>query len=247
MANLKLQIEVNKGKRGISLDKLEHLVQEMRKFLGSMGEDIDLHEPTAWVGVDFKNGSLGFATEYSYPVAPPKLSKFNDAIMALARSEFPSSIRKTTANQFFQLASVLDQDEIADMAVFDETNTAVPLEISQRTAILARMITVLPFRQALGALQGKIHALYKESKPDPYFQLRELSTGDLIKCVYGAGEYPAIVRALEVPDQVLHVRGLVVTDTRGRCIHHVQVRKILLADSYGYEDVEKFLHSDGAQ
>ena len=32
VANLRLKIELNKGKRGISLDKLERIVQEMRRL-----------------------------------------------------------------------------------------------------------------------------------------------------------------------------------------------------------------------
>lgn len=247
MANLRLQIELNKGKRGISLDKLEKVIQEMRRFLVSMGDDIELIEPESWVGVDFTNGSLGFASEYPYAVATPKLARFNETIIALARSEFPQSIQRSTANKFFELASVLDQGETADISVFNGGDAPVPMQISQRTAILARMIKVLPFRETLGSIQGKIHSLYKESKPHPYFTLRELSTGNLIKCNYEIDVYPDIIRALGVIDQVIHVRGAVMSDTRGHSIHHVKVSQIVLADPYGYEDVDKFLGANGTQ
>lgn len=241
MANLRLEIELNKGKRGISLDKLEKVVQEMRKFLESMGDDIELAEPESWVGVDFTNGSLGFSSEYAHGVASPKLNQFNDAIVALARSEFPQSIQRSTANKFFDLADILEQGETANIAVFDEYQTPVPMQISQGTSSLARMIKVLPFRETIGSVQGKIHTLYKESKPRPHFTLRELSTGNLIRCDYEADVYPIIVQALGVNDQVLHVRGDIMTDTRGHSIHHVKVHEVKLADSYGYENVEKFL------
>lgn len=247
MANLRLKIELNKGKRGISLDKLEKVVQEMRRFLVSMSDDIELAEPTSWVAVDFMNGSLEFASEYTYPVASPKLTRFNDAIIALARSEFPQSVQRSTANQFFQLASTLEQDETADISVFGESNDQIPIQISQRTAILARMIKVLPFREAIGSIQGRIHSLYKESKPHPYFTLRELSTANLIKCEYENDVYPDIIRALGVIDQVIHVRGAVMSDTRGHSIHHVKVSQIMLADPYGFEDVEKFLGANRSQ
>jgi hypothetical protein len=247
VANLRLKIELNKGKRGISLDKLEKVVQEMRRFLVSMSDDIELAEPTSWVAVDFMNGSLEFASEYTNPVASPKLTRFNDAIIALARSEFPQSVQRSTANQFFQLASTLEQDETADISVFGESNDQIPIQISQRTAILARMIKVLPFREAIGSIQGRIHSLYKESKPHPYFTLRELSTANLIKCEYENDVYPDIIRALGVIDQVIHVRGAVMSDTRGHSIHHVKVSQIMLADPYGFEDVEKFLGANRSQ
>jgi hypothetical protein len=247
MANLRLHVELNKGKRGIALDKLEKVVQEMRRFLESMGDDIELIEPESWVGLDFTNGSLGFASEYSHVVAAPKLARFNDTIVALARSEFPQSIQRSTANKFFQLASVLEQDETADISVFNEGGVPIPMQISQRTAILARMIKVLPFRETIGSIQGKIHSLYKESKPSPYFTLRELSTENLIKCLYEAEVYPDIIRALSEIDQVIHVRGRIMADTRGHSIHHVNVSQILLADPYGFADVEKFLGANRKQ
>jgi hypothetical protein len=237
---------LNKGKRGISLDKLEHIIEEMRRFLSSMGDDIELTEPTSWVAVDFKNSSLEFRSEYLHEVDTPKLARFNGAIITLAKSEFPPSLRASTSESFFNMAGMLDMSETADIAIFDEDGTPVPFEISQRTATLARFIDVLPFRQSEGAVQGKIHSLYKESKP-PHFMLRELSSGNLIKCLYEVTEYPAIIKSLEDRDQVLHVRGTVVTDTRERNIDHVRVKQILLAEQYGFEDVEKFLRMGKTQ
>jgi hypothetical protein len=246
MANLKLKIELNKGKRGISLDKLEKVVQEMRRFLESMADDIELVEPESWVGVDFTNGSMGFAGEYPYEVATPKLARFNDAIIALSNSEFPQSIQRSTANKFFELAAVLDRGETAELEVFDERNTPIPVQITFDTYEVARRIKVLPFRESIGSVQGKIHSLYKESRP-PHFTLRELSTENLIRCVYEPDVYPEIIRALSVSDQVIHVRGAIMTDTRGHSIHHVKVSEIKLAKPYRYEDVERFLRANGDQ
>jgi hypothetical protein len=246
MAHIKLEIEINKGKRGVSLLKLEHIVKEMRQFLVSMADDIELVEPHNWVSLDFTNGSLGFVTEYSNSVAPEKLNTFNDAIVTLCQSEYPSAIRRSTANGFFEFSDVLEQGELAKLVVFDEKNTPVSLEISQDTGYRARLITVLPYRRSQGAVQGKIHSLYKESKPDPFFYLRELSSGNLVKCVYKSDEYSEIYKALASAEQVMHVRGTVVYDTHEENIHHIDVQKIQLADSYDYEDVKRFLHPEGA-
>jgi hypothetical protein len=238
---------LNKGKRGISLDKLEKVVQEMRRFLVSMGDDIELVEPESWVAVDFANGSFEFASEYPYDVASPKLDRFNDAIVALANSEFPQSIRRSTANKFFELASALEQGETAELLVFDERHAPIPIHISYETYEAAQRIKVLPFRESIGSVQGKIHSLYKESKPRPHFTLRELSTENLIRCNYETDVYAKIISALGRVDQVIHVRGAIVTDTRGHSIHHVNVSDIKLAQSYGYEDVERFLGANGSR
>jgi len=240
MSLLRMRITLNKGKRGIALDKLENIVEELRKFFVGVGNDMELTEPTSWVGVDFRNSSLEFTTEYQVSVDTAKLARFNGALMTLARSEFPPSFDPATSQHFFEVAGLLEPDEVAEIAVFNEDNTIIPLEIGRRTATLARFIDVLPFRESIGAIQGKIHSLYKESRPQ-HFVLRELSTDNLIKCIYELDDYPAIVKALEVKEQVLHVRGLVVTDTRKRNIEHIRVQRILLADEFGIEDVDKFL------
>jgi hypothetical protein len=246
MSQLRLRITLNKGKRGISLDKLEKIIEELRKFLASMGDDMELTEPASWVGVDFKNSSLEFTSEYPYDVGSERLTVFNDAIVMLARSEFPQFLSPSTSEHFFEVANFLDEGETADVAVFGQDDSTVPLEISRRTATLARFIDVLPYREAVGSVQGKIHSLYKESKP-PHFMLRELSTDNLIKCLYPDSEYPAIVKALEVKEQVLHIHGRIRTDTRGRSIHHLNVDHILLADPYSIDDVDKFLRTGKTQ
>jgi hypothetical protein len=244
MANLRLKIELNKGKRGISLDKLEKVVLEMRRFLESLADDIELVEPDSWVGVDFTNGSLGFASEYPHEVAAAKLNRFNETIIALARSEFPQSIQRSTANKFFDLAASLEQGEAAEISLFDEHQEPIPMQISYGTYEVARRIRVLPFRESMGSVQGKIHSLYKESRR-PHFMLRELSTENLIRCDYEADAYPEIIHALSAIDQVIHVRGAVMTDTRGHSIHHVNVSEIKLAQAYSYEDAARFLRIDG--
>jgi hypothetical protein len=145
------------------------------------------------------------------------------------------------------LAATLEQGESAQIFVFDERLAPIPMQISYDTYEVARRIKVLPFRETIGSIQGKIHSLYKESKPHPYFTLRELSTGNLIKCEYEVDVYPLIIRALGAIEQVIHVRGAVMYDTRGHSIHHVDVREIMLAAPYGYEDVDKFLGANGTQ
>lgn len=246
MAQIKLQVEVNKGKKGIPFGKLESLIEDMRRFLTSVAEDIELVEPNDWIALDFENGSLGFVSEYPYDAAVKKLNDFNEAIIALGRSEFPPSIRKSTANAFFDLADKLEEGEAAGFVVFDKDGNSVPTEVTKETAIQARLITVLPYRRSEGSVQGKIHSLYKESKPLPFFHLRELSTEHLVKCFYHPSEYPNVLRALEVADQVIHVRGTVVYHTRNRDIDHIDIRQIRMADPYDFDDVKKFLHTDGA-
>jgi hypothetical protein len=246
MSHLRLRVLLNKGQRGIALDKLERISEELRKFMAELGEDIDLSEPSAWIGVDFINSSLGFTTEYRHTVDIGKLDRFNDAIGALARGEYLPALRNSTANQFFNLAKSLDPEEIADMETFTDDGTPVKFELSRKVALLASSPELPPFRESIGAIQGTVHAVHKGSKP-PFFRLRELSTGILVKCLYASEDYGAVVEALKIEEQIVHIRGKVVTDTRLRHIDHIRVTDILLAERYGYEDVANFLNSGKTQ
>jgi hypothetical protein len=246
MANLKLKIEFNKGKAGIALDRLESVVEAVRRFLSSLGEDIELVEPTAWIGNDFKNGSVEFVTEYPRDVEVLKLTRFNSIVLAMGRSERPASVRDYTANQFFDLATVLDTGESAKMSVFAEDGRELPFEISRRTALAAQSLNLLPYRETLGSVQGTIHSWYRESKP-PYFVLRELSSRNLITCIYEPSDYEAIYAAMAAREQIVHVRGMILTDTRKHEIKNVRVKNMILAEPFGYEEVEKFLRTSRAQ
>jgi hypothetical protein len=235
-----LRICFNKGREGVPLDKLEKIIDEMRRFLASASEDIELVEPNGWTGTEFKSGSIEFTSVYSNVVEPPKLSRFNDAMLALGRSEFPPSLDESTANQFFELASLLDAEEKADMAVFADDGSAISFDVSRATALAAQSLEILPFREALGAIQGTIHSLHNGSKP-PYFTLRELSTRHLVNCFYRPEDYPGVIKALHAEGQVVHVKGTIITDTRRREIKHIRVKELILSEPYGYEDVERFL------
>ncbi len=241
MSRLRLRLHFNKGLPGIALDKLEHVVEEMRKFLASLSDDIELMEPNGWIGTDFENGSIGFTNVYPQDVESLKLARFNNAMLTLGRGEFPPSLDESTANRFFDLATLLDAEQKADMTVFADDGSPVSFEVSEETAKIARHMEILPFREALGAIQGTIFSLHNGSKPSPYFTLRELSTRHLVNCLYRPENFPDVLAALQSEGQVIHVRGTVVTNTRRREIDHIRIKEIKLSEPYGYEDVERFL------
>jgi hypothetical protein len=246
MQNLRLRVKLNKGRRGVPLDKLEKFVAEMRKFLAQIGDDLAIPDSKEWVGVDFENSSLAFTNENLLPVSPEKAGRFNESVLALSRSEFPPFIQQSTANQFFRMASYFGPNDTADIAVFDERDTPLWVEISAKTAVLARQQNILPYRVAQGAIQGIIHNVFVEAEK-PYFTLRELSSQKLVKCFYGQDDYAAVWETLKSPGQIVHVRGTIVTETQKRNIDHITVSNIIPAEPYSYADVERFLGGDRPQ
>jgi hypothetical protein len=249
MANLKMRVELNKGRKGISLEKLEKMARELRKFLTQISEDLKVDNPSDWTGIDFRNGSLSYTALLPSPVSQIQSSSFASSVQHLARNESVTNLRSSTRAQFRELVEPLDPEEKVRLGVYPpEKRRAQWLTVSRATLGLPVDI-VLPERETIGSAQGIIHSLFKESR-EPYFNLRDLYSGNLIKCLYVPDHehYDAIVEALKVQDRVVHVHGLIRTITgKEKQIDSITVDRILLADPYTYDDVLKFFDSEASQ
>lgn len=247
MSRLRIRISMNKGQRGIYLDKLEKIVSETRKFLASMGEDIEVTDPNAkWIGLDFRNGSLSYTVEYPYQVKTEQQHRFNAGILSLVKGQRPPFLKTETASQFYHLPEILDQREKIKIGIFPNGGNRLKwLEVSKNTAVIARQ-SLTDSIQYIGAAQGRIHSLYKEIK-QPFFYLRELSSGALIKCFYDTDRYDLVARALQFQEQIIHVHGRVYASMIGRTIDHIDVDDILTPKPFGLSDVDDFLQSKEVQ
>ena len=76
-----------------------------------------------------------------------------------------------------------------------------------------------------GSIQGIVHAWYKEAK-DPHFQIRELSTDDLIRVFYRESLYDAVARAVQERSTILIVDGMVKYDKVTRKALELQANRI---------------------
>jgi len=86
-----------------------------------------------------------------------------------------------------------------------------------------------------------IHSVFFGASP-PHFQLRELSTGELVKCVYSSRkQYDELAAALKQQNAVVHVYGTIKTDLVNRQIEELRVEKIDLTDDFSKEDFERFV------
>lgn len=64
---------------------------------------------------------------------------------------------------------------------------------------------------AYGAVQGVVHAWFKEAR-EPYFTARELSTGALVKVLYKPNDYTKVVSAVRHRTTILIAAGLMKYD-----------------------------------
>ncbi|MBK8122740.1 MAG: hypothetical protein IPK54_04085 [Dokdonella sp.] len=211
--NLRLRIELNKGRHGMPLSKLAQVCQETTRFLNLLCEDLDLPQPKAgWLAEDFENGSVDFDLRHP-EVVDAVLVEFGRQALRMVfgntyeRAELALRIRSETRRQFLRIGTVLDTDEVAHFGVY-EGNEARPrqwfdlMHTSEQEAVATRLLD----RNAYGEVQGVIHAFFKDP-PKPYLSIRELSTGELVKCFFRPDMYQAAVELLEDRDAVVFVEG----------------------------------------
>lgn len=255
MANIQVQIEINKGVRGVPLDKLSRIVGDVQQFLAMLSEDVGLPAtPTSWIGLDFKNSSLVFVAEKVEPVNLGELNKFNKTFISIAEKKPDPALRRATVAQYARIADPIDSEEAVSFELFEppplprEFDIVVkhrpPIMVALRRIELTKAeaeaieAEVQAKIKAYGALQGRIHSLFLGSRP-AYFNLRELSTGTLVKCVFKWEIYQEIAAALQRRDAVLHVYGHSTTDLVQRKLEEMEVKRIDLAPVLSSDDFDK--------
>jgi len=212
MSNLRLRIELNKGRVGMPLNKLTQVCQETTRFLDLLCEDIGLPSPrNGWLAEDFENASVDFDLCYPETVSDDVAALGRQALrMVFANThglaDLALRVRPETRRQFLRIGAALDTDEVARFGVYqdDEARPEQWFELGHSSDIetAARLID----RNAYGEVQGVIHAFFKDA-PKPHLSIRELSTGELVKCYFRSDMYQAAVDLLEDRDAVVFVEG----------------------------------------
>jgi|ERR1035438_2084724 hypothetical protein len=255
MANLRIQVEIQKGIRGVPLGKLAEIVGDLQRFLGMLNDDLGLNAAgDKWIGLDFENGSLSFVAEKADPVTVEQVVEFNTAFASIAERRPAPAIRRATIAQYAKIANPIDPEEAVSFQLYappsepEEEDSSADDEWVSESEYRHGLPALVPLRRfdltkseataiqsevqgsvrAYGALQGRIHSLFLGSQP-AYFNLRELSTGALVKCVYKPEIYPAIATALQRRNAVLHVYGYTETDLVQRKLEDMDVVRVDLA------------------
>jgi hypothetical protein len=94
--------------------------------------------------------------------------------------------------------------------------------------------------KSLASVQGIIHSVFIEAE-QPHFQLRELSSKELIRCNYNESRYPDLAEALKSRRAVVHVYGLAYTDMLSRRIDRIEVDRIEVAAVLQRDYLDRFI------
>jgi len=243
MAELRIPIILNKGRKGIPLQKLARISYELQQFLSLLGEDLQIGIGAGWLGTGFHEGSFACTVEKVDPVEERKVKAFKQAFRNVAKRKPDARVRPSTIRQYTRIAEPMDLGELAEFGLpksdaDEQTDEWCELTKQEALAIASDIQSIV---RSHGAVQGVIHSVFFGASP-AHFQLRELSTGELVKCVYSSRkQYDELAVVLKQQNAVVHVYGVIRTDLVNRQIEELRVDKIELADSFSQEDFDRFI------
>lgn len=242
MAELRIPVVMNKGRKGIPLHKLGRISVELEQFLMLLGEDLDIARGEGWLGTGFYDGSIGFTVEKVNPVEDRKVRAFKNAFRNVATRKRDDRVRPSTIRQYTRIAEPISLEEVVEFELPDpdDDKHAEWCGLTKQEALLIAS-EIESVVRSHGGVQGVIHSVFFGASP-PHFQLRELSTGELVKCIYNTRrQYNELAMALTHLNAVVHVFGVIRTDLMNRQIEELRVDKIQLAEEFSQEDFDRFV------
>jgi hypothetical protein len=189
MAQLKLRIELNKGRAGAPLEKLGDITRQIDRFLRSVADDLKLEVKRGeWLAQNFRNGSVSYDVAFQVDVPESKVRHFNQCIEFVADYDPDAEginglVSDATLLEFGRLGERIDPDETIGLGIYAPDRKRLKWRrVEYRKASRIRQAIEIPIK-SYGSVQGVFHAWLKEAQ-QPFFQLRELATENLVRCYY---------------------------------------------------------------
>lgn len=213
MSDLRIRVELNKGRVGIPLPKLASIAEETMKFLSMLSDDIAVGgDPKNWIASNFENNSVDFDCTKNDVIDEAKRRVAIRACRAIMRNECDDAtvsalIRPATRLQYSYIAKPIDPDEVVTFGLYHNGSSKPDESYVLSRSFAAQIAKDIPDAARYhGEIQGIVHALYKESER-PKVVVRELSTRNLVDCFFKPQQYRGIVELLEDPTLVVFIEG----------------------------------------
>jgi len=213
MARLRIRLRFNPGRTGAPMDKLGEFASQTEKFLRSLANDIGVSAKKGeWLAVKFTNDSVAFDSLYAEVVTDAVAAKGREAIIVITGDDPLAACSKGivsygTIAEFSRIGKMMDPDETFFIGVYesDVANEPEWKEVAFSKTAEIRQLLDAPL-VSYGSVQGVLYAWHFGAER-PFFNLRELSSGDLIKCFYISDLHDRIHEATEDKNTVVHVYG----------------------------------------
>jgi hypothetical protein len=246
MDEIKIRIQLNKGRIGIPLDKLGNIANETLKFLKLMVRDVGISSPEGnWIAQNFENGSLSYDNIYSKICEKEQISQFNkgmEDVTSLGQGIIISNgfVSNETLLQYTNIAKYIEVDEKIEFGLYTNGD-GLPKEWKELTRKKADIIIqkIQTNVEYYGSVYGSMYSLVKGAKP-PFFILRDFLTGDLIHCDYDKDYYTDVVNALKKQTSTIYVHGRVRANIISKKIDFISVNNIKIAPELSDEEYNSF-------
>lgn len=214
MATLRVRFRLNPGRKGISLTKLSKQSENIELFLRSLASDLGEDGSTQlWLATDFRNGSMINTAEYQAVVDVDRAVQLNVAMLALAKFKaldtVPSFVSPATLDRFASLRGALEDGETLGVAVFDpDTGKAQRWQYVDKLKLTEISEAIETEVRYVGSIMGSTHE-WNKGADKPYVIVRELTSGELVKCTYGDADYLKVSNLFARKTAIVIIEGAI--------------------------------------
>jgi hypothetical protein len=236
MARLRIRLVFNPGRVGSPMDKLGEFSSQTERFLRALSLDLGIETKKGeWLARNFGNGSVEFDGELQTAVSDAVAERGREAL-AMVSGEHPIDacnkglVEFSTIAEFSKIGRVLDPDEKFFLGIYQdgEPQPSDWHEVDYRKTAEIRNMLGAPLT-SYGSVQGTVHAWHTGAKPG-FFQVRDLASGDLVRCVYKGDLYGRVHQATRVPNTVVHVYGDIHWDRATNAVIEIEARGLDLEE-----------------
>lgn len=248
MATLRVRFKLNPGRTGIALGKLSKQTENIELFLRALAADLGENDgPNLWQAIDFKNGSVFSTAEYQAIVDVEQAAKFNEGVHSLVKFKatsrsvkVPEFVSLPTIDRFANLREGLDSDEKMGIALFDpESGKLKPWAYIDRLQLQEIEQSIEPEIRYFGAVMGMTHE-WNKGASNPYIILRELNSGELVKCIYADGDYAKVSKLFGEKSAIVIIDGEMTFNRITAKTEIVMARHFDFAPQFSDNDYERF-------
>lgn len=249
MATLKVRFKLNPGRKGIALGKLSKQTENIDLFLRSLASDLgEDGAANLWLASDFKNGSVFTSAELQAVVDVEKQVKFNQSLDTLSRFKNgstqppPSFVNPATIERFANLRLSLDADEQLGIGIFPIETGKVTWRYVDRLQLEKIGDSIETQIVYVGSLMGRTHE-WNKGADKPYLIVREINTGELVKCSYQDADYSKVANIFAQKTAIVVIEGVMSFNRITSKTEVTMATNFEFAPDFSNEDLEKFFGS----
>lgn len=243
MSELKIKLELNKGRRGVPIERLAKVVDEVRKFFDMLAADVELGKGE-WIAEKFADGSMVFdntfvgdTTNRAVVTAQKALKHLSDP--RCTADDLAYGIRRETFYQFGRMAAPLPVDDALFIGVYTDGQPEPEMRELSKERFFEIEREIVEKTTRYGGLRGVITALFKGANT---IWIHDLGTHEKIVCSFDPARYNEIWGLLESKDAVVNVEGWITQKPSE--VSHLIIETIAPVAEYQAGDLEKFFGID---